>query len=119
MTQKDEQQMILFMNACRSIFMPFDIVDVHRLMGCVVDSYNRAKEGLNMFISRMNMDDSVIKPFDSFYTNTVNTYNTVLTDKRNLLRKLNDLQMKMSPDPLLIEKSKEIEDILNETDIEG
>ena len=119
MTEKDERQMRSLMSACRSIFQPFDIIEVHRLMSCVVDSYNKMKEGLNMFISKMNMDDSTIKPTDEFYISTVNTYNTVLTDKRDLLRKLNDLQMEISPDPRLIEKSKQIEDILNETDIEG
>lgn len=117
MTERDEQQMHSLMSACRSIFQPFDIVEIHRLMSCVVDSYNKMKEGLNMFMSSIDKDVSPIKSTDSFYINTVNTYNSVMKDKRELLRKLYNLQMDITPDTRLIENSKDITDILNETDI--
>ena len=119
MTEKDERQMLSLVSACRSIFMPFDIIEVHRLMSCVVDSYNRVKDGMDMFKLKMKAADDDIKPTDEFYTNCINTYNTVLKDKRELLRKLYNLQMDIAPDNRLINTSKEIEDILNETDIEG
>lgn len=118
MTKRDERQMQLLMNACRNIFQPFDIIEIHRLMNCVVDSYNKMKEERDMFISDVNKDDSHINQTDDLYTSTVSTYNIVLTDKRNLLMKLNDLQMEICSDPHMIHESKNIEYILNETDIE-
>lgn len=119
MTERDERQIHALMSACRNIFQPFDIIEVHRLMSCVVDSYNKMKEGRERFMSEMNRDDAPIKPTDDFYTNTVNTYNSVMKNKRELLRKLYNLQMDIAPDTRLIESSKNITDILNETDIEG
>lgn len=112
MTQKDEQQLSQLLATCRGIFLPFDLIEIHRLMDCVVDAYEKVEEGLTTFVEKYSQkyDDEE----RSFYIGTLYTYKTVMDDKRNLLRKLNDIQNDMTTEPRLLHRTTKIRHILDE-----
>ena len=87
MTHKEETQLGELLICLKRIFKEFDIFEIHKLMDCVVDSYELTEQTLQKYKERSQ---------DVVDERMLNIFQTLLGDKAKLLKKLHDMQKDMA-----------------------
>lgn len=105
MDERDNRQLEQLLYACRKIFSQFSIIEIDQLIDCVKDSYNMKEETLKRLTEYFG---------DNPDKNTIDTFVTVLNNRKKLIQKLVDIRKDLSKELEidLDDKDKRVEEIL-------
>lgn len=81
MTHKEETQLSELLICLKHIFKELDIIEIQKLMDCVVDSYEKAEQSFQKIKEHSLIDNQIL-----------NTFQTLMNDKAKLLKKLDEMQ---------------------------